>query len=173
MSLSAWEQRTLDSIKDGLTDSDPRLVALLATFTRLASGEEMPAREKIRVGIRRAARCSRRKRRHPRRDWGARRARQVYRRMGYQRIGLLVWLMMAVTLISVALILSHSGGQSECSESWAGICTYSRSLNGSRQAAHETVDNHAASLFRPRMFSQPAGAISTEPGNAARRNSCP
>ena len=37
MSLSAWEQQVLDSIKDDLAGSDPRLVALLDTFTRLAS----------------------------------------------------------------------------------------------------------------------------------------
>ena len=43
MSLSPWEQHSLDSIKDGLAGSDPGLAALMATFTRLASGEEMPA----------------------------------------------------------------------------------------------------------------------------------
>ena len=54
MSLSAWEQQALDSIKDGLASSDPTLAARLAIFTRLASDEEMPAREKIQVGSRRA-----------------------------------------------------------------------------------------------------------------------
>ena len=47
---SAWEQQALNSIKDGLASSDPTLVARLAIFTRLASGEEMPACEKIHVG---------------------------------------------------------------------------------------------------------------------------
>ena len=47
MSLSAWEQQALDSIKDGLASSDPTLVARLTIFARLASGEEMQAREKI------------------------------------------------------------------------------------------------------------------------------
>jgi Protein of unknown function (DUF3040) len=32
MSLSAWEQRALDSIKDGLAGSDPQLAALLTAF---------------------------------------------------------------------------------------------------------------------------------------------
>jgi DUF3040 family protein len=32
MSLSAWEQRVLDSIKDGLAGSDPQLAVLLTTF---------------------------------------------------------------------------------------------------------------------------------------------
>ena len=52
MGLSAWEQNALDSIKDGLASSDPVLVARLTIFTRLASGEEMPASEKIQVGSR-------------------------------------------------------------------------------------------------------------------------
>jgi len=37
MSLSAWEQDALNSIKNGLADSDPALAARLAMFTRLAS----------------------------------------------------------------------------------------------------------------------------------------
>jgi hypothetical protein len=48
MSLSAWEQQALDSIEDELAGADPKLASLLATFARLASGEEMPVREKIR-----------------------------------------------------------------------------------------------------------------------------
>ena len=48
MSLSAREQNALDSIKDKLASSDPTLVARLTIFTRLATGEEMPARERSR-----------------------------------------------------------------------------------------------------------------------------
>jgi len=47
MSLSAREQQALDSIGDELAGADPKLASLLATFARLASGEEMPVREKI------------------------------------------------------------------------------------------------------------------------------
>jgi hypothetical protein len=54
MSLSAWEQQALNSIKDGLADSDPELAALLTTFTELASGQEMPTRERVRASSRRA-----------------------------------------------------------------------------------------------------------------------
>lgn len=64
--LSAWEQRTLDSIKDGLAGSDAGLTALLTTFNQLASGEEMPTLEEIRAGLRGVTRCPGRKRRHPR-----------------------------------------------------------------------------------------------------------
>ena len=59
MSLSAWEQQVLDSIKDRLASSDPTLVARLTIFARLASGEEMPAREKIQARSREAVRRSR------------------------------------------------------------------------------------------------------------------
>lgn len=63
MSLSAWEQQALHSIKDGLAGSDPELAALLSAFTQLASGEQMPDREKIPAGSRRALRRLRRARR--------------------------------------------------------------------------------------------------------------
>jgi hypothetical protein len=71
MSPDAWEQRSLDSIRDGLAGSDPRLAALMGTFTRLASGEEMPVREELPERPLRAVRRSRRKRRHSRRGPGA------------------------------------------------------------------------------------------------------
>ena len=46
MSLSTWEQQALDSIKDDLACCDPALVARMTIFTRLASGEAMPACER-------------------------------------------------------------------------------------------------------------------------------
>jgi hypothetical protein len=50
MSLSAHERRVLDSIQDRLSGSDPELASLLASFTRLTAGGQMPARESIRAG---------------------------------------------------------------------------------------------------------------------------
>lgn len=47
MSLTAREQQALHAIEDEIAGSDPKLASLLATFTRLTSGEEMPVREKI------------------------------------------------------------------------------------------------------------------------------
>ena len=47
MSLSGWEQQTLDCIEDELAGSDPKLAWLLATFARHASGDELPVRDKI------------------------------------------------------------------------------------------------------------------------------
>ena len=49
MSLNQPETQALGSIADGLAGADPRLASMLNIFTRLAAGEEMPAREKIRV----------------------------------------------------------------------------------------------------------------------------
>jgi hypothetical protein len=47
MSLSAWEQRALHSIENGLAGSDPELTTLLGAFTELVSNEEMPAAERV------------------------------------------------------------------------------------------------------------------------------
>jgi hypothetical protein len=115
MSLSDWEQNVLDSVKDGLADSDPTLVARLAIFTRLASSEEMPAREKIQVSSRRADQRSR--------------PRPVHTGRGYQRLGLhqavppLLWLVTTVALIAVALVYNRGGSQGTCTSSWATFCT--------------------------------------------------
>jgi len=111
MSPDAWEQRSLDSIRDGLAGSDPRLAALLATFTRLASGEEMPVREEL---PERPLRAVRRSRRGPGRRFG--------RRLGVERVALLLWLLITVGLITTAVTLSRSGSQSACIERWPGIC---------------------------------------------------
>jgi len=123
MSLSAWEQHALDSIKDGLASSDPTLVARLTIFTRLASGEEMPAGEQIQDGSRRAVRPSR--------------TRPVPVGRGYQRLGLpqvvppLLWLVTTVALIAVALVYSRGGSQGTCTSSWATFCTHAISAANS------------------------------------------
>jgi Protein of unknown function (DUF3040) len=114
MSLSAWEQQVLDSIKDGLASSDPRLVARLSMFTRLASGEEMPAREKIHAGSQRTARPE------PRR-----------RLLGLQGAALLLWLVTTVALIAVALGYSRDGGHGTCTGYWVTFCASGTSASGS------------------------------------------
>ena len=113
MSLSSWEQQVLDSIRDHLVSSHPTLAARLAIFTRLASDEEMPAREKIQAGSRPI----------PRPRSRPRAASRVYQRLGFQRAALLLWLVTTAALISVALVVSHSGTQSTCTGSWATLCT--------------------------------------------------
>lgn len=115
MSLSTWERQALDSIKDELASCDPALAARLTIFTRLASGEEMPAREKIHVGPRRAVRRSRPGPRHTRRG---------YQRPGLQQaVPLLLWLVTTVAVIAIALACSHGGGPGTCTRSWATFCT--------------------------------------------------
>jgi hypothetical protein len=52
MSFTELETQALGSIADGLAGSDPRLASMLTIFSRLAAGEEMPAREKTRVRVR-------------------------------------------------------------------------------------------------------------------------
>ena len=106
MSLSAWEQNALDSIKNGLADSDPALVARLAMFTRLASAEDMPVREKIQA-VKRGV---------------ARRRRRLYQRLGMSRAMLLVWLVTTLTLISAAVASSRASGPGTCTGSWGSLC---------------------------------------------------
>jgi hypothetical protein len=106
MSLSAWEQDALDSIKNGLADSDPALVAQLAMFTRLASGEDMPVREKIQAVKRRVAR----------------RRRRMYQRLGVGRAMLLVWLVTTAALIATALAGSRASGPGTCAGFWGSLC---------------------------------------------------
>jgi Protein of unknown function (DUF3040) len=107
MSLSAWEQQTLDSIRDGLASSDPTLVARLAMFTRLASSEEMPTRERVHAGRGRAA-------------WRCRPGRT--RRLTPQA-AVLLWLTVTMVLIGVALAFSRDGSHVSCTGSWATYCS--------------------------------------------------
>jgi hypothetical protein len=122
MSLSTREQQALDSIKDDLTGCDPALVARLTIFSRLASGEEMPAREKVYAGSRRAVRRSRPKPRHTRRP---------YRRLGLQQAVLLLWFVTTIALIAIALACNRGGSQGTCTGSWATICTGATSAHNS------------------------------------------
>ncbi len=122
MSLSVWEQQALDSIKEGLTGSDPMLVGRLTIFTRLASDEEMPTREKIQAGSRRPVRQSR-----P----GPPPTRRVDQRLGLPQAALLLWLVTTLALIAVALACSRSGSQGPCTGSWATLCTGAKSTANS------------------------------------------
>ena len=106
MSLSAWEQDALDSIKTGLADSDPALVAQLTMFTRLASGEDMPVREKLQAVKRQVAR----------------RRRRMYQRLGMSRAMALVWLVTTLTLVAAALASSRGDGPRNCGGSFVTLC---------------------------------------------------
>lgn len=137
MSLSAWEQQALDSIKDGLAGSDPQLAALMIAFTELASGEKMPTRKKVRPSSRRAAGHSYRRRRYQ--GWD--RARRMCQHLMPQW-ALLLWLSVTAALIGVALALSHDAGQMACTGSWSTICAAPAPASGSPPAPHGTVVSH-------------------------------
>jgi hypothetical protein len=135
MSLNAWEQRALDSIKDGLTGSDPELAALLSAFTRLASGEDMPGSEKIQPGLRRALRRLRRAR------WRAtfRRACQL---LGFQRAAALLCLLTTAALMAVTLALNDGGGGHAPCLQWvavAAVCTSPAPKHGSGPTSHDAA----------------------------------
>jgi|SRR5579875_48513 hypothetical protein len=136
MSLSAWEQQALASIRDRLAGSDPELAALLSAFTWLASEEEMPDRERIPAGSRRALRRLRRAR------WRCS-VRRLFRRLGLQRAALLVWLLTTAALIAVALSLNAVGGHGICTETAALACVDPAPGNGSGSPAHHTATDQA------------------------------
>ncbi|MGH3233199.1 MAG: DUF3040 domain-containing protein, partial [Streptosporangiaceae bacterium] len=119
MSLSAREQQALDSIEHRLADSDPRLASLLATFSRLTSGEALPVREKIQAGWQQATRL--RGGRRSRCGGGRRRAFWRRRPLGQQLACLLLWLVVSIALIVFALVAGHKGARDVCPD-WASAC---------------------------------------------------
>ena len=110
MRFTEPETRALGSIADGLAGSDPRLASMLTIFSRLAVGEEMPAREKTRVRRGRpAAHHPRRARRHPRRATARSQARRLHPRLGWQQAMLLLGAVICAALLTAALVLNASG----------------------------------------------------------------
>jgi hypothetical protein len=136
MSLSAWEQQALDSIKDGLAGSDPELAVLLSAFTQLASGGDMPDGEKARAGSRRALRRLRRAR------WRST-VRRVCQRLGLQQAALLLWLLTTAAAIAVALALSAGGNHGTCAETAAMICTGPAPGHSAGSPSHNTTAGQA------------------------------
>ena len=122
MGLNQLETQALGSIADGLAGADPRLASMLNIFSRLAVGEEMPAREKTRVRRGRpAAHCPRRARRHPRRGIARPQAHRLHPRLGRQRAMLLLWAVTTAALLAVALLLNTSG-HNACIQSIGTSC---------------------------------------------------
>ena len=107
MSPTERERQALGSIAHGLAGSDPRLASMLGIFSRLTSGEEMPAREKVRI----------------RRGWPPahpRRARRLPLRNRLQAM-LVLWAGISAALLTVALALNTSGHTS-CIQSIGTAC---------------------------------------------------
>lgn len=123
MSLSTREQHVLHSIEGRLTVADPPLAARLAMFTRLASGEDMPGHERIQADHQwRTARQPRR-RNGPGRDTARRGALWLGHSMRMPRAMLLLWLVMAVALTTVALAVNRSVSKNVCIPPWTLVCT--------------------------------------------------
>jgi Protein of unknown function (DUF3040) len=148
MSLSAWEQQALDSIKDGLAGSDPELAALLSAFTQLASGQEVPDGEKVRAGSRRALRRLRRAR------WRAN-ARRAWQRLGIQRAVVLLWLLTTAAMIAVALAISAGGDHGTCTETAAMICIEPAPEHSPGSPSDNTTTGQAGRPDRPGPGSGP------------------
>ena len=108
MSPAGWEHRVLDSIQGTLGHIDPKLASLLATFTQLASSEQMPAHEKVRSPLRHPPR---RRRSRPRRG------KAPHRHRSLQRAVILTWLITSIAMITVAVILSR-GGPAPCPQAF-------------------------------------------------------
>ena len=123
MSLNQLETQALGSIADGLAGSDPRLASMLTIFSRLAAGEDMPAREKTRVRRGRpAAHRPRRARRYPRRGTAVPQARRRYPRLGWPQAMLVLGAVISAALLTAALILTASG-HNTCARPIGTACT--------------------------------------------------
>jgi hypothetical protein len=139
MSLDAWEQRALDSIREGLTGSDPELAALLSAFARLASGEDMPGIENFQPGLRRALRRLRRAR------WQAT-FRRVGRHLGFQRVAALLFLLTTAAVLAVTLALNVGANRAPCLQ-WvaaAAVCASPAPEHGSGSASRDATTDQAA-----------------------------
>jgi hypothetical protein len=127
MSLSAREQRALESIEDGLAESDPGLASLLGIFSRLASGEGMPVRNAIQP-TRPSATDDLYRHQGPRWVVVLRSSCRLSRRLGWPQAALLLWFLISAALISVALALSNLGPE-ECVHSWGTLCAWQAPAN--------------------------------------------
>jgi hypothetical protein len=107
MSFTDLERQALGSIADGLAGSDPGLASMLTISSRLAAGEEMPAREKTRV----------------RRGWpAAHRPSRLHPRLGWQQAMLVLGAVISAALLTAALALNASG-HTTCARSMGTACT--------------------------------------------------
>ena len=122
MSLSTQERRALHSIEEDLSGSDPKLVSLLATFTRLTQDEEMPGYEQIAAGGKpRGPRRPRAGRHH--RSGHIWRARVLGQPSNLHRAGLLLWLVISICLVAVALTVNRNGSPRTCMDPWITPCS--------------------------------------------------
>src|SRR5262249_31485864 len=142
MSLTERESQALGSIAHGLPGSDPRLASMLGIFSRLTSGEEMPAREKARIRRGRPPARPRRAPRHPRRS--------------RLQAMLVLWAGISAALLTVALTLNTSGPKT---------CT--QSMGTARPSPSTPRHAGASPLMNPRLLAAAfphRPAVSIDPG---------
>jgi hypothetical protein len=121
MSLADRDRNALGAISAELAAADPGLAAFMALFSRLAADDAMPAIEQIRG---RAGRRRSQARRSQARRSQARRRKQPLSRGVMARPGrarraaawplMIVWLVMAVSLIATGTALSTRAGPGSC-----------------------------------------------------------
>jgi hypothetical protein len=109
MNLNARERQALRTIEGGLAESDPDLVAKLATLARLMAPKDGPAAEPSTAGRRHVvisslAGCVLRPPRHSHT--------RAHSRWGSAVLAL--WLVVSCALIATAAALSHGGSAGPC-----------------------------------------------------------
>jgi len=116
VSLSAHDKKALDLIEEGVAGTDPHLAAMMSAFSRLADGEAMPGHERIGGGKRDVATraghvtLTARPGRHQPRTAG-----QHLRSRWSGKWVALAWLvMLLVSLVVAAVVLSRSGTSAAC-----------------------------------------------------------
>ena len=114
------DRHVLDAMSNDLAESDPHLVGLLGTFTRLTAHEQMPAREQFRAAWRRPLRPAGEARLKLGRR-GPRVTVQAMQPFGLAHGLMLLWLLATVVLISVAVALS-SATTSSCPSARGASC---------------------------------------------------
>ena len=123
MSLTQPETQALGAIADGLAGSDPRLASMLTIFSRLAAGEELPAREKTRARRGRpAAHRPRRARQHPRPGVAVPQPRRLHARLAWPQARLVLGAVISAALLTAALALTASG-HNTCARPIGTACT--------------------------------------------------
>jgi hypothetical protein len=122
VSMSAHDRNELGAIEEELAASEPKLAAMLSTFSRLAAGEAMPGRERIEAGqpptvIQSAFGLA------PRRPGPLRReASSSTRRHRLAGWVVVVWLAMSFALIAIAVALNQTGARASCTGSPVAGC---------------------------------------------------
>lgn len=132
MSISEREQEALDSIENDLVGSGPELASKLAIFVRLAVGEEMPKRERIRRSVYPSSASAAAARAstdtgvsaHAGASTDAERAsaRRVARWLSRRTAWRLLWLVVAIALMAFLLTVDRDAGKGICTTSRTAAC---------------------------------------------------